>query len=86
MITKPSIWDYKYDKMNAQETMLNYDRDMMIYEQMVSLQKLNGQQDIGTSLSVMLTPCDKEDILPCGKFRKDSKEYKYYEKLRLQRL
>jgi len=89
MIIKPSIWDYKYDKMSTQEARLNYDRDMMLYEQTVALQNMSNQNnsmEFGDSVALLLTPANKEDMLPCGVFSRGTKEYNHFEKLRLQRL
>ena len=42
MDSKPSIFDSKYRNMNQEETMLNYDRDTMLWEQTKALEKSNA--------------------------------------------
>ena len=40
MIFKPSLFDIKYDKMESNERLFNYERDMMLYEQATALEQL----------------------------------------------
>ena len=50
MITRPSIFDTKYQKMNYEETQLNYDRDMMLWEQTEALKNMQNNNG-GTTTS-----------------------------------
>lgn len=45
MAFKPSIFDIKYQNMNQEETLLNYERDMMLYEQTEALEKMQKAQE-----------------------------------------
>lgn len=91
MITRPSRYDYKYDKMSGKEAKLNYDRDIMLYEQTVALQKLqNENADIPyrytNKRDVWYTYGDNlYDILECKVFKPDTELYMEYEELRRER-
>lgn len=41
MADRPSLFDIKYQNMNQEETLLNYERDMMLWEQTEALNKAN---------------------------------------------
>ena len=40
MLMKPSLFDIKYDKMNSNERLFNYERDVLLYEQAQSLEQI----------------------------------------------
>lgn len=42
MITKPSIFDTRYQNMSSEETLLNYNRDMMLWEQTEALNNIQS--------------------------------------------
>jgi len=54
MIRKPSVFDIKYQNMNYEETSLNYDRDMMLYEQTQALRELSGRRDASDAAGELL--------------------------------
>ena len=49
MITKPTYWDIRYSNVPSKDREMVYQRDLMLYEQTTSLQKLAEQQENKTN-------------------------------------
>jgi len=75
MINKPSLFDTKYQKMNFEETSLNYDRDMMLWEQTEALKRVTNSNN--SYVPVNYTP----HYTPNNCFDKDTPEHIKYKRL-----
>lgn len=54
MINKPSLFSIKYDNMDKNETLLNYERDMMLWEQTEALNKLANKTNYNTDYTPII--------------------------------
>ena len=78
MITRPSIFDIKYQNMSQEETLLNYNRDMMLYEQTEALNKLtqfNNSQSSSDYTHILPYECMKPDNPDTYKLRNLNHKY-----------
>ena len=77
MITKPSLFDIKYDKMTQEESLLNYNRDMMLWEQTEALNKLSNGNNTSTNT---LYNDYVSHYTPINRFDVDTPEHNKYER------
>lgn len=74
---KPQITDYRYRDMTKSEKDLNYQRDLMLWEQTEALKAITGNNNYSyyTSYSAPITQQDTIDEI-LGKIKKFTKQYK----------
>ena len=77
MITKPSIFDMKYQNMNQEDTLLNYERDMMLWEQTEALNRISN----GNSSSRTIEPYTSDYTPNISKFKINAPERDKYARL-----
>ena len=78
MLMKPSLFDIKYDKMNENERLFNYERDVLLYEQAQSLEQIAKSVNPTKSeldYSDPITKFQLGALSPLGYFEAGSPEY-----------
>lgn len=76
---RPSMFDIKYQKMNSEETLLNYERDVMLWEQTEAIKRMSENSNPSNSSFDISTQSDN-DILDYeidSVFKQSQNPFKY---------